>query len=58
MLDVNCTNADGLTPLLLVTRDLNLFEKSKIIIKYLELTYADFCNVPGKIAQKVKVLIK
>ncbi|XP_020607907.1 serine/threonine-protein phosphatase 6 regulatory ankyrin repeat subunit C-like isoform X2 [Orbicella faveolata] len=27
MLDVNCTNADGLTPLLLVTRDLNLFEK-------------------------------
>ena len=58
MLDVNCTNADGLTPLLLVTRDLNLFEKSKIIIKYLEVTYADFCNVPRKIAQKVKVLIK
>lgn len=28
MLDVNCKNADGLTPLLLVTRDLNLFEKS------------------------------
>lgn len=27
VLDVNCTNADGLTPLLLVTRDLNLFEK-------------------------------
>lgn len=27
MLDVNCTNADGLTPLLLVTRDLNLFQK-------------------------------
>ena len=31
-MDVNCKNADGLTPLLLVTRDLNLFEKSKIII--------------------------
>lgn len=29
LLDVNCKNADGLTPLLLVTRDLNLFEKSK-----------------------------
>ncbi|KAJ7322785.1 hypothetical protein OS493_032970 [Desmophyllum pertusum] len=27
LLDVNCKNADGLTPLLLVTRDLNLFEK-------------------------------
>ncbi|KAL9978253.1 hypothetical protein ACROYT_G015751 [Oculina patagonica] len=27
MLDVNCKNADGFTPLLLVTRDLNLFEK-------------------------------
>ncbi|PFX25973.1 Mitogen-activated protein kinase kinase kinase 19 [Stylophora pistillata] len=26
-LDVNCKNADGLTPLLLVTRDINLFEK-------------------------------
>ena len=29
MLDVNCKNADGFTPLLLVTRDLSLFEKSK-----------------------------
>ncbi|XP_015758701.1 PREDICTED: serine/threonine-protein phosphatase 6 regulatory ankyrin repeat subunit A-like [Acropora digitifera] len=27
ILDVNCKNADGLTPLLLVTRDLNLFQK-------------------------------
>ncbi|XP_068724572.1 uncharacterized protein [Montipora capricornis] len=27
ILDVNCKNADGLTPLLLVTRDINLFEK-------------------------------
>ncbi|XP_031570954.1 ankyrin-1-like isoform X2 [Actinia tenebrosa] len=26
-LDVNCKNADGMTPLLLVTRDVNLFEK-------------------------------
>ena len=32
MLDVNCMNADGLTPLLLVTRDLNLFEKSKTCV--------------------------
>jgi len=31
-LDVNCKNADGLTPLLLVTRDLNLFEKSMSLI--------------------------
>ena len=29
---MNCKNADGLTPLLLVTRDLNLFEKSKTIV--------------------------
>ena len=37
MLDVNCTNADGLTPLLLVTRDLNLFEKSKTFINLKQL---------------------
>ena len=25
--DINCKNADGLTPLLLVTRDVQLFER-------------------------------
>ena len=29
MLDINCRNADGFTPLLLVTRDVDLFEKSE-----------------------------
>lgn len=32
MLDVNCRNSDGLTPLLLVTRDIRLFEKGIILI--------------------------
>ena len=28
-MDINCKNGDGLTPLLLATRDLPLFEKVK-----------------------------
>lgn len=42
-LDINCQNADGLSPLLLVTRDIQLFEKlgDRIVKSYNPLDVVD-----------------
>ncbi|EDO47820.1 predicted protein [Nematostella vectensis] len=55
--DVNCTNADGMTPLLLVTRDINMFEQVEQrldsaynpieVVQELLLHKAD-CSISGK----------